>query len=364
MNTLTADFDIEYPGGPPIQAELQRRADCFSVAALFGPSGCGKTTILRALAGLARPQRGHIRYGQAIWLDTARGNFCPPAQRNIGFLFQDYALFPHLTVRRNIEYGLRRHDRPSRRQRSAELIKRLALNGLEGRYPHQISSGQQQRVALARTLARQPNLLLLDEPLSAVDATLRDQLQTELRELLIRFEIPSILVTHDRREVLALADDLMVMDGGRLCQTGPVEDVLARPRNARVAGMLGVENILSGRVTQRRPQSWMVEVAGRQLLATGPSPRPTAVQVCIRAHKIELLAESTGAQPVPNQLQATLVDRAPGEGLITLTLDCGFPLIARVPEVSFKSVPLQIGGDVVIHIPPGEIHWVEAEDVA
>jgi len=171
---LAAEFEKHFPGGTVIQVELRRPADAFSLTVLFGPSGSGKSTTLRCLAGLDRPERGTIRFGDEIWSDAGRGIFLPPQRRRIGYLFQDYALFPHLRVAQNIGYGLGKIAAAARRRRIEEITALLGLAGLEDRYPRQLSGGQQQRVALARALVCRPRLLLLDEPLSALDAPTRE----------------------------------------------------------------------------------------------------------------------------------------------------------------------------------------------
>src|SRR5947199_7395898 len=211
---LTAEFEKHFPGGTVIQVELRRPADAFSLTVLFGPSGSGKSTTLRCLAGLDRPQRGTIRFGDEIWSDAARGIFLPPQRRRIGYLFQDYALFPHLRVAQNIGYGLSKIATPERRQRIEEITALLRLAGLEDRHPRQISGGERQRVALARALVCRPRLLLLDEPLSALDAPLREQLRRELRRWLAQLAIPAVLVTHDRSEALSLSDYVVVFHNG------------------------------------------------------------------------------------------------------------------------------------------------------
>src|SRR5260370_35846750 len=158
---LVGEFEKHFPDGPPIQVRLCRPADHFSLTVLFGPSGSGKTTILRCLAGLERPERGYIRFGDETWFDSDRGIFLPVQRRRIAFLFQEYALFPHMTVAQNVGYGLRGVAHPERRRRVEEITTQLGLVGLESRYPEQISGGQQQRVALARAMACRPRLLLV-----------------------------------------------------------------------------------------------------------------------------------------------------------------------------------------------------------
>ena len=181
---LTADFAKHFQPGPVIRASLRCALDAFSITVLFGPSGSGKTTVLRCIAGLERPEEGTIRYAEEVWFDAGQNISLPPQQRGIGYLFQDYALFPHLSVSRNVAYGLRGEPQERRRQRTREMFDLLELTGLEDRYPRQLSGGQQQRVALARALVRQPRLLLLDEPLSALDTPTRRPLRAELRQLL------------------------------------------------------------------------------------------------------------------------------------------------------------------------------------
>ena len=211
---------------------------------LLGPSGCGKTTLLRILAGFVQPDRGEILFG-----DHAVTSL-PPRSREAAMVFQTYALWPHMTVAKNIAYGLqvRGLGRQERARRVVEVLKLVRMEGFEDRRPTQLSGGQQQRVALARALAIRPRLLLLDEPLSNLDARLRDELREEIRRLHQETGLTMIYVTHDQKEALALADRLAVMNQGRLVQVGKPADLYQRPRNRFVAGFLGDTNFLSGTV--------------------------------------------------------------------------------------------------------------------
>jgi molybdate transport system ATP-binding protein len=220
---LLAHFEARYSSGVTVHGELRLPMNQFSITVLFGPSGCGKTTILRCLAGLHRPTRGIIRFGSETWFDADAKVCRSPQERDIGFLFQDYALFPHLTVAQNIGYGLLRLPPKPRQQRVDEMVRALNLDGLNARYPHQISGGQQQRVALARVLVRRPRLLLLDEPLSAIDNSLRAQLRTELHRVLTDFGIPVVLVTHDPIEAKELAHRVIELHDGRVTQKGTLD---------------------------------------------------------------------------------------------------------------------------------------------
>jgi molybdate transport system ATP-binding protein len=232
---LDADFERRFDKGPAIQVTLQRPVASFSVTALIGPSGCGKTTVLRCLAGLDLPWSGHIAFGDEVWFDGPGRIFERPQKRGIGYLFQEYALFPHLTVFDNIAFGLAQIGKGAARRRIADLVSVLQLTGLETRYPHELSGGQQQRVALARTVAPRPRLLLLDEPLSALDTPTRSELRQELRRVLAEWSIPTIVVTHDPTEVVALADEVIVLLEGRVRQHGTVDQVFSRPVDPDVA---------------------------------------------------------------------------------------------------------------------------------
>ena len=210
--------------------------------ALVGPSGAGKTTALRAVAGLLRPDSGRIAVGASVWLDRQRGIDVPPEQRSVGFVFQDYALFPHMTVAENVFFG--------GRARAAQAIELLGLEALTRARPADLSGGERQRVALARALARDPEVLLLDEPLAAVDAQARGRLRSDLRELLAGLGLPTLLVTHDFHDATALADRVGVLSDGRLVQTGAPRELVAAPATPFVAAFAGA-NLLRGRATRR-----------------------------------------------------------------------------------------------------------------
>jgi molybdate transport system ATP-binding protein len=216
---------------------------------LFGPSGCGKSLTLRAVAGLLRPDAGRIELpGGATAFDAVAGIELPPQARNVGYVVQELALFPHLSARQNIEFGIASWPREKRRARSAELLALFDLAGLEDRRPRQLSGGQQQRIALARALAAEPSLLLLDEPFSALEAPLRSMLRREVAALRRRLDLTALFVTHDLGEAYALADRVVVYDDGAVLQQGPRDDVFRHPASRRVAELIEARNIIPGRI--------------------------------------------------------------------------------------------------------------------
>ena len=354
---LIADFEKRFPSETVIRAKLEQPVSQFSITVLFGPSGCGKTTILRCLAGLERPESGRITFEEEIWFDAGQSTCHPPQQRDIGFSFQDYALFPHLTVADNIAFGLRGTS-AERRRTAAEMMQRFQLEGLAARFPHQISGGQQQRVALARVLVRRPRLLLLDEPLSALDATLRDELRTMLRSMLMSFEIPVILVTHDRMEAISLADQVIVMDNGQIQQTGPVNEVFSRPVNSRVADIVGIETVQTGEVVDVKDGLATVNVQGVLFAAVAPKEACRRVHLCIKGEDVTLSKGSPGTQSSRNHLSGTVNWMTPEGPLIRVGLDCGVELTSLITRSACEELELKNGNQVTASIKASSIHLI------
>ena len=218
--------------------------------ALIGPSGGGKTSLLRIIAGLAKPDDGHIFCAGETWLDTEQGKNMSPQQRRIGYVFQDYALFSHLSALHNIEAALLHLPKADRRIRATALIEMVNLSGLEKRLPGQLSGGQRQRVALARALAREPRVLLMDEPFSAVDQVTRRKLQYELVQLRLRISLPIIFVTHDLNDAMLLADRIYAVSRGETLQSGPPMELIRYPDNISVARLMDLQNIYEGQVIE------------------------------------------------------------------------------------------------------------------
>ncbi|HBL29229.1 MAG TPA: Fe3+/spermidine/putrescine ABC transporter ATP-binding protein [Acidobacteria bacterium] len=356
---LVADFTKQYPGGPAVSARFAIAADVPSVTVLFGPSGSGKTTILRCLAGLERPDRGSIHFGDETWHDAARGICIPPQARRVAYLFQEYALFPHLTVEGNIGYGLRGPHRV-RAGRVAELAQMLGLQGLERRLPSQISGGQRQRVALARALATEPRLLLLDEPLSALDAASRSLLRRELRTFLSHLKIPTLVVTHGRTEALVLGDRMLIVNGGRILQDGLVHEVFRRPGDLSVAEIVGVETVVPGRIVAASEGLLQVEVGAVRLVAAdfGRLEDGAEVMVSIRAEEVLLERGGPSRTSARNHLEGRVLALVPEGPLVRVVVDCGFPLAALVTSLACDELELAPGVPVACLVKATAVHLI------
>ncbi|QGJ70947.1 Multiple sugar-binding transport atp-binding protein msmk [Planctomycetales bacterium 10988] len=355
---LAARFVKRFGKKVAIEADFQWLADRFSITVLFGPSGCGKTTTLRCLAGLERPEEGKITFGKSTWFDAEERIHLSPQQRGIGYLFQDYALFPHLTVFRNIAYGLRGVSRAERRKLVGAMLERFNLLGLEDRFPHQVSGGEQQRIALARVLVCRPQLLLLDEPLSSLDSPIRKQLRTDLRYLLIDFDIPVVLVTHDRIEAMALADHLIVLDQGRIRQQGPVAEVFNRPVDIDVARIVGMGNVQPGRIVETNEGLATVEVGNRQLTAFAPIPLAEQVYVCIQPEEVILQKASPELSSPRNRLLGTIKSLTHEGPTVLVTIDCGFSLVALVTRPASEELALTVGMPITALVKTPAVHLI------
>ena len=218
------------------------------ITVLFGPSGSGKTTILRSIAGIVEPDEGRIELGDRVYFDSAAGTNVPIQRRRIGFVFQDYLLFPHLTALQNVAYAIRSATAKERRDRALELLDLLGIAYASDRRPHQLSGGEQQRVALARALGSDPAILLLDEPMSALDAVTRLRLLGEIVELQRKSQIPFLYVTHSPADAVRVGDSALILNAGRIVQEGKPAEVFNAPRDSEVSRAVGSENILAGRV--------------------------------------------------------------------------------------------------------------------
>jgi len=308
----------------PVQAldDLTLRLAPGELVALLGPSGCGKTTALRCLAGLEDPDEGRI---EVDGKDLTR---VPTNKRDLGMVFQAYSLFPHLTARQNVEFGLqlRRQSGQQRRTRAGEMLELVGLSTEADRFAHQMSGGQQQRVALARALAIEPQVLLLDEPLSALDAKVRVQLRDEIRRIQLEVGTTTLFVTHDQEEALAVADRVGVMRSGRLEQIAAPEELYSRPVNDFVADFVGVTNRLAGEAS-----SHVAIVLGQPVPLLEGSAGSGPVTVLVRPEHLTVSAEHDGADTV------TSVSFLGAHGRVVVALAAGGQAIVQVPSSSVGS---------------------------
>jgi len=267
MNKLIVDdLHLQY-GDNPILKGVSLELNPGEVVALLGASGSGKTTLLRSVAGLEVPSRGRITIGDSVLYDGARGIDMPVEKRSLGLVFQSYALWPHRTVFENVAYGLRLRgtDKAALERRVTEALTNLGLSHLADRLPHQLSGGQQQRVAIARALVYNPPVVLMDEPLSNLDAKLREEARAWLRELIVKLRISALVVTHDQTEAMAMSDRILLLNSGRIEQQGTPEEMYSRPQTQFTAEFMGSNNHLPGRIAQIADGRALLEGEGWRL---------------------------------------------------------------------------------------------------
>jgi molybdate transport system ATP-binding protein len=344
------------------------------VAVLFGPSGAGKTLTLQCLAGLIHPDAGRIVVDDRVLFDAAAGVNLPPQQRRVGFVFQGYALFPHLTVAENVGFGLRDRPRAVRDTRVADVIARLDLGGLERRRPSELSGGQRQRVALGRALAIDPALLLLDEPLSALDAPLRRALRDELRSILSGWGTAAVVVTHDFTEAYRLADRIIVYESGRVIQAAPRAELLWQPASEAVARVMGLRNVLHGTVVKAMPDRIQIAWRGHTLEAVNSPthsylPQPESpIAFFIRPEYVRLVRKDRSAPDAAhhmNLMRGTVAGEADFGTVwsLRMRLDAAgapaqgdFDLEVEVPHLVYEILDIEHDRHWEFSIHRGSIH--------
>lgn len=327
------------------------------VLVILGPNGAGKSLTLEAIAGFRPLTAGRITLGGRDL--TA----LPPERRRIALLFQEFGLFPHLTVRDNIAFANRGRAHPRRPGRDpSRLLAEFDVAGLAARYPHELSLGQKQRVAIARALAADPELILLDEPFSAVDLPTRDLLRAELGRFLREAGLPAIFVTHDRSDAGSLADKVAVLYGGGIIQYGGAAEVFEQPHSGLVAEIVGIENVLTGRVVGCCDGATMLALGDRVLHAAA-APPAGEVAVCIRAEDVVLRADPANGGSA-NRLAGRILAIANLGPYHRVSLDCGFPLVAHLTRRRLRETGLVAGDRAVAEIDPAAIHLARTAPIA
>ncbi len=353
---------LAQPGPIPLDVAF----DCppGEMLALVGPSGSGKTTILRAIAGLYRAGEGRVTCGDRVLFESATGVDLTPQARRVGLLFQDYALFPHLSVLDNVRLVL--HDVPAteRDVRARGWLARTRIAGLERRRPDQLSGGEQQRVALARALAREPAVLLLDEPFSAVDQVTRHRLRLELADLAHSLEVPIVLVTHDLDEACMLADRICVLHRGRNLQVGPPNDVIAHPATAEVAKLIDTRNIHEAMLTAHASDGDRSEITwGGRTLSVGHAPQygvGEKVSWCVAPTNVLLIPDKAHRDGGENAFDTRVIALLSGGALTQAVLKChgapGLLLHMTLPTRVADRHALHVGRELRVSLPREAIH--------
>jgi molybdate transport system ATP-binding protein len=371
VSELPDGLSVSVHQSAPIALAVELSCAPGQLTALIGPSGSGKTSILRCIAGLLQPREGRIVCGGQVWFDSTRGIALSPQARRVGLVFQDYALFPHLSARDNVREALTHLSRRNREERARELLAQVRLAGLESRTPDQLSGGQRQRVALARALAREPSVLLLDEPFSAVDQMTRRKLQEELARLHREIRVPILLVTHDLGEAAALADRMVVLGHGRTLQTGPPTVLIDQPCNRDVARLVGQRNLFEGVVrgpSTQHPGTLLLEWQGRLLEVNSDlaAPPGTVVDWMIPAASILWQRrDRPTAGDRENPVEGRVLDLLPlGDSCaVTFAADgpAGHRLFLSLPAHAVRRLELAIGDRGRVSLLAEHIHLMSKQ---
>ena len=354
MSTLSAEFDVRFSS---FQLQVDFQIPLQGVTAIFGPSGCGKTTLLRCLAGLERSPKGRLIFGESIWQDEAHGVFLPISQRSIGYVFQEPRLFPHLSVRSNLEYGLKRTPREHQKLSFQKIVTILDLERLLNRRPHGLSGGEQQRVAMGRALLTSPELLLMDEPLSSLDVKRKREILPFIQRLDTELHIPIIYVSHSLQEVLQLATTLVMLKDGRLAGAGPLSEVFAQLDSRSFLEESHIGAVIDTKVEEHDTEFGLTKLgfAGRHLFV--PYQKESIgerLRVQILSRDVSIVTSvPTFQSSVLNILEATILDIGPTDSeypFVDIKLDIGLPLLATITRKSLIGLNLECGQQVYTQI--------------
>jgi molybdate transport system ATP-binding protein len=355
---LQARIGKHFPAGPDsspfsLQVEFQAAA---GVTVLFGPSGAGKTLTLDAIAGFVRPGEGRIILDDQILFDAAAGVHLPPQARRCGYVFQNYALFPHLTLRQNLAFAAERRPRLERHRKVNEMLERFHLAEVAGRRPRELSGGQRQRCSIARALLGAPKLLLLDEPARGLDAPLRAELYTVLRQVRLEFRTPILWVTHDLEECFELGEEMLILRDGRLAQAGPPRKIVDHPTSVEVARLLGLYCLLAAEIVALDPGRNLSRLRYGEFDLAGPyfpgHLKGDRVWLCVRPEQLKAAARD--GRPGPNQVPAQLVSVVDKPS--TVRLEFAGDLAVEMPRSAYE--PLRQTREWVVEFPPDALRVV------
>jgi molybdate transport system ATP-binding protein len=351
--------------GPEFVLEVDfQAAPGFTI--LFGPSGAGKTTLLDCVAGLTRPDAGRIAVGDRVWFDAANGFDLPVAKRRVGYVFQSLALFPHLTVEQNVQYGLTHLPQAERAARASAILQAFRISHLARRYPREISGGESQRTALARTLVTDPAVLLLDEPLAALDAATKSKIIDDLREWNQAHRIPILYVTHSREEVFALGERVIVLDAGRIVAQGSPHEVIAAPQQETVAQLVGFENIFDAVVESVHPErgTMTCRIAGEggPVLLETPLVRGgvgSELRVGIRAGDILLATAAPVGLSARNVIPGRITALEQRDVIVSARVKCRVEMEVHLTLAARDSLQLEAGKEVWLVIKTHSCHLMQ-----
>lgn len=347
--SFVLDLSVEVPPG---------------ITILFGPSGAGKSTLLDCIAGLVRPEEGKIVLGEEILFDAGMRVNLPPQQRKVGYLFQSPALFPHMSVEENVAYGLDKVPANVMQERVTGILKAFRVETLRERKPGEISGGEGQRVALARSLVTSPRMLLLDEPLTGLEAELKSAIVDDLRAWNTANGIPILYVTHSREEVDALGERVIALENGRVVSAGAPMDVLDSPRRKRLAQAAGFENLLAGTVLDLREADGVMrirlgETACEIEVPLGYAVVGNSVRVAIRAGDILLATEQPHGLSARNVLEGRIASLEPRGAMVIARVDCGVTFVAHVTPGAVRALELAVGRKVWLVLKTHSCHLVD-----
>ncbi len=346
-HTLTLDVQVKAGGG---------------ITVLFGPSGAGKTSVLRAITGILTPDEGRITLGDDTYFDSASGISLPMQQRKVGYVFQNHALFPHLTAEQNVLYGLRAESRHAARERVQELFSMMGISKTAGRYPSRLSGGEQQRVALARALATDPLIMLLDEPLSAVDMATRSRLLEEISALQRRSGIPFVYVTHNHSEAVRLGDSMVVLNEGKVVQEGIPLEIFNSPQTASVARIVGAENLFVGSILHHRSEDGLTTVEIKSCRLEVPFnglPIGSHVTIAIRSEDIIVSREHLTQISARNVLRGIIKHIIKDVDKMELVVFCGIDFKVSITPGAVRQLGLEAGSTVFLLIKARAIQLLE-----
>lgn len=350
-------------GSPPFLLDVTITIPS-GITILFGPSAAGKSTVLDCIAGLARPDAGRIAAGEGVLFDSEAGVNSPPQSRHVAYVFQTLALFPHMTAEQNVVYGLDALPQKLRSDRVQEILKLFRIDKLHARKPAEISGGERQRVALARSLVTQPRVLLLDEPLAGLDAPLKAAIVDDLRAWNAAHRIPIVYVTHSREEVDALGERVIAIDQGRVVSEGTPMEVLEAPRRVRLAQSAGFENVLSGTVVDLRVEDGVMRVrlgesACEIEVPLGYAAAGDRVCIAIRAGDILLATAKPENLSARNVIEGRILEMEPRGTLVRARVDCGVEFIVHLTPGAARALDLSEGRRVWLVLKTHSCHFVE-----